>query len=155
MAKDNNIKFKLDELPKDNPFVVPEYYFDKLQGQIADKIAATANPAKPAYLFGFLQPKLVPVIAFASIALLVGSIFIFRPFNQSNNITESELASLYQYDAINNASETDLMKELERLTDENTVPADSVKTSNESFSDEVINYLNDDNIDVNTIIDAL
>lgn len=60
----------LEDIPKNNPFSVPEGYFDKLPGVIQARVAETSveKPVRPFFRYAFRIA--VPVVAVAVIAIL-------------------------------------------------------------------------------------
>lgn len=68
---------KLEDIPKNNPFTVPDGYFDKLPGVIQARIdAGKAKTAVPYLRYAFQYA--VPVVV-----LVVAAVLYFRPQPQS------------------------------------------------------------------------
>jgi hypothetical protein len=151
-----NIKDELNDLgsslarrEKKNNFSVPENYFENLNSIVQDKIAATRKQRWQERVFVFLfQQKLV--LASLLIVIIFGSVYYFK--NAGNTIlpfdnTQQELALT-----------DDDVNALAAELDEHTVTefyAQSISASTENSNTEIEEYLIDNNIDVNSLINEL
>lgn len=154
MDNENNIKNKLGNIDKNSPFKVPDNYFDTFQLKMAERIANEEAKKQIQPVFSKPKLRLVHLVATASIVLIVISIVWIIPASKKQNLTDSELAEIYRYQAIDAASEIDLINELETLSQENE-KKDSTFIQKDVLSDEAIDILSNDNIDINSIIEAL
>jgi hypothetical protein len=155
MKSDHDIKSPLNEIKRDNPFKVPDNYFETFPIQMAHKISDSGKEKDIVHLWGLLKPKLVPVLAFSGIALLLIVSVIAYQIPKKSELTVSELAELYKYTAISESSETDLIKELEKVSAPTNIQNDSISSIQDNFANEAIDYLQNENIDINSVIDAL
>ncbi len=145
-----NNKFNLDDLKKQNPFQVPEHYFDSLGTRISDRIEATAPKAK---VFSFAHLKLKPIFAysggFVGLALVIYFGFsIFSNPDSIKNPRNEEFAGLTEYALVSEIDEAVLIEE---FSNTNTQP-DSIKSEN---NDHIIDYLVKEDIEISTIIEEL
>lgn len=125
---------KLEDIPKNHPFTVPEGYFEKLAGVIQARVA-TATPQPRPYVRYALQYAL-PVIA-----LVVVAVIYFTPASQQNY--NDILASIETEQLAVYLAESDL------TTDELLEAAELDTESAEAIEAEV--YFND--IDLNDLKD--
>lgn len=146
-------KTRLDEISKSNPFEVPEGYFDTFQNRMADRIIKESAQKQPKTVPSLLRPGLIAVFSSVAILLVVGSIFLFQK-KETKSFTTSELAEIIEYSAIASSSEAELIKQLEISVD-NPKQIDNFTDSNDEFNAEAIEYLSKEEIDLNSLIDAL
>ncbi len=145
-------KIRLDEISKSNPFEVPEGYFDTFQSRMADRIAQEAGQRQPTFVPAILRPRLIAVFSSVAVLFIVGSIFLFQK-KETKSFTASELAEIIEYSAIASSSEAELIKQLEISVD-NPKQIDNFTDSNE-FNAEAIEYLSKEDIDLNSLMNAL
>jgi hypothetical protein len=153
MNPKGNIKYKLEDIEKKTPFKVPDNYFDTFQSRMADRIAAEEAKKQFRHAFSIPKLRLVPLVAAVSIVLIAIGILWVAPLLK-NMPTDRELAEIYRYQAIEATSESDLIRELETLSLE-TEKKDSVITKKDVITEEAIDALSNENIDINSIIEAL
>lgn len=145
-------KIRLDKISKSNPFEVPEGYFDTFQNRMADRIAQQAGQRQPKFVPAILRPRLIAVFSSVAVLLIVGSIFFFQK-KETKSFTASELAEIIEYSTISSSSEAELIKQLEISVD-NPKQIDNFTDSKE-FNAEAIEYLSKEDIDLNSLMDAL
>lgn len=140
---ENNI-IKLDELKSQNPFQVPENYFDSLGSRIVDRIE-TGAPKKERVFE--IKPILVFAGGFACLALVIQlAISVMYPKTGEGKKASLELA---EYSI---ASELDEATLIETLSQENTPVTDSILQVNQ---ENIITYLVKEDIDLSNIIEEL
>lgn len=146
-------KIRLDEINKSNPFEVPEGYFDSFQNRMADRIIKESAQKQPKTVPAILRPRLIAVFSSVTILLIVGSIFLFQK-KETKAFSASELAEIIEYSAIDGASDAELINQLEISVD-NPQQNDNFTDSNDEFNAEAIEYLSKEEIDLNSLMDAL
>jgi hypothetical protein len=137
---------KLDEIPKKNPFKVPDNYFDELNSRIIS--AAEAN--KPVVMKVVHKRPFRLLAAAASIAgLMLLSYAGYRLLSASrdnNRLSE----------ALNSDNIELIMNDLDLgLIEQNAYPADPQINTTDVSSSEIVNYLLRENIDVSEIYERL
>jgi hypothetical protein len=145
-----------NRLPKENPFSVPDGYFDRFALRMSEKIA----DEKQGRRFPFpslLKPA--PLLAFASITLLVG-MFALKIFNRNPIELSDEEVSRYVYQEGIDELDLDEIIEYSELGYSDTVKHPSnnknkQQTKKESEIDEIQKYLLDEDIDLSDIINEL
>jgi hypothetical protein len=151
MNIDENNNDELNETPvlknmnRKIPFTVPEGYFDSFTSLISDRIAE-ANK-KPQWIT-ILQTIFQPKFAFAVVVLMVLAISGIFYFNSTKNNQNTAMA--LSYDDISNSVYMDDMDE--------TVLMDELSKYNEddqSNTEEIKNYLIDNQTDISLIINEL
>lgn len=65
---------KLDDIPRKNPFEVPDGYFEKLPGKIQNRIAEANRPAQQYWFFSYKLQYVLPVV----IMLVVAFVLVLR-----------------------------------------------------------------------------
>ncbi len=95
---------KLEDIPKKNPFEVPEGYFEKLPTTIQARVANESQRSNPAYRF--VLQFAIPVVA---ILVAVGVFWIGSP--SSDISAESILASIQTEDLVAYLKDTDFTTE--------------------------------------------
>ncbi|MFW5793056.1 MAG: hypothetical protein ACOCWC_02140 [Bacteroidota bacterium] len=106
MEKDKNIRKEIEKfselssIPKQNPFVVPENYFETLSQDINKRIHKTKSPS----LISALFPRRARIALVTLSAMLVLAFGFFWMFNSLNNeqaiddsFLEEYLVSYYEY----------------------------------------------------------
>lgn len=154
MNPQNKNKFNLDDLKKENPFQVPENYFDSLGSRITDRIQA-GKPMEKESMFAFVRLK--PILAFSGgftgLALLIYfgfSVFINKS-GYVNSQANTEIATLTEYAIVSELDEAVLIEEFAEAQAD-AIPADSLHLENQ---ENIIDYLIKEDIDISTIIDEL
>ena len=103
MGKMDNLKNKspqLSNMPKENPFQVPDNYFDDFSARLQEKIEAdrTIILNHPNRFIKILKPALGIAASFALIALMVyGPIRNFTQNKSAQNQTEESSLSYMEY----------------------------------------------------------
>ena len=149
MTKKNNIT--IEEISKENPFKVPDHYFENFSVRMSDKISQAEAAKAPVMVNTWAKPRMAAIFTFAGIAiiLLVGIIFI----NLRNKpLSSHEMVEAYKYSAIQDLNDEQLAEMIAAKQEEQQIKADTAQQAVEK--DEIIEYLSKDNIDINTIIDA-
>lgn len=155
MTGNKNIKPRLDDIPKTNPFDVPERYFDTFQERMAERIVRTERRKahSPALLWN--RKRLIPILAVASMALVVAlGVLLYHP-NKTITLSDSELAEVYKYSALSEMTDAELVNQIEQINQELNLASDTITIKNDNFTNEAIDYLSNDDVDVNTLINAL
>jgi hypothetical protein len=146
MQEQENNKLNQPVFPKENPFKVPDGYFDRFPSRMSDRIA----DEKITFKFPFpslLKPA--PIIAFASIAVFIGiyTLNVFR--TNSNTLTDEEVSTYVYQEGIIDEVELDEIIEYSEIAIADTI------TIKENESNEIERYLLDEDIDLNDIINEL
>jgi hypothetical protein len=90
-----NIAPELSKLKKENPFKVPEHYFDDFSARLQTKLEAEKMivPAKQNRFIYYLKPALGLAASFALIFMLVyWPLKTFTPNQTANNNTDTEMS---------------------------------------------------------------
>ena len=134
----DNLKNKspqLSNMPNENPFRVPEHYFDDFSARLQNRIDAEriTVPNRPNRFIRILKPALGLAASFALIALLVyGPVKVFSPNRSAEN--QSNESSL---------SDIEYMNTLIKDMDEYSFYAlfNESSSSSNMNDDEIANYL--------------
>jgi hypothetical protein len=148
-----NRRITLDEINKSNPFNVPEGYFDSFQNKMADRVIAQALQKQPKMVPALLRPRMVVIVSSVTVLFIVSSILLFQK-KETKALTASELAEVIEYTAINETSDVELIKQLE-ISMDNNKQIDNFTDSNNEFNAQAIEYLSKEDLDINSLMDAL
>ena len=154
MTTNDNITSKLEQISKENPFKTPDNYFDNFAVRMAEKISQNEAAKVRRPLFEWARPQMAFALALAGFAILV--VFGIR-FYQNNNkpISSQELAEAMEYSIVSEMDENEIINQLDAANNQHALSKDSVTKIKEGNSKLLIDYLSKEDIDVNTIIDAL
>lgn len=146
--EDENLKKlapSLSKIEKKELFAAPENYFEKLPGQLQDKIHANVKPKH------YWVPNYKLALASLSVFLiLLSGIYYFK--NNTGTIAEPQTSELIQnYDSqyLSSVDETELAEQLDDEVLENT--SLQIEKSNGISNEEIEDYLLSNNIDLTTI----
>lgn len=138
---------KLNEIPKKNPFKVPDNYFEELN----NKILSATSEAKPAENnIRFLQ-KFRSKLAFAAsiTGLIILSYTVINLLSPSSNKTEISDLSLFEDNSL-------ILENIDIITLEENVSSNAIYSEiHELSSSEIIDYLLNENIEISEIYEKL
>jgi hypothetical protein len=109
---------KLEDIPKNNPFKVPDGYFDKLPGMIQARIAEKSDVKEVKPYFRYALQYALPVIILA----VVGVIYLVPPAAKD---VDTMLASVSTEELVTYLEESEITTE--ELLDEMTLDSESVE----------------------------
>lgn len=151
MNSHNKNKFNLDDLKKENPFQVPENYFDSLGAKITNRIEASSRTERK-HSFDFIPGRSVIVFAggVAAVALIayLGFSIFFTNIPQAKT-SNADIANITEYSLVSELDEATLV---ETFGSKATEVTDSLHLENK---ENIIDYLVKEDIDIATIIDEL
>jgi hypothetical protein len=138
---------ELKEIPKENPFKVPENYFKELEGRI---LAATTGAEQVTVRKGLIR-RLMPVMAVAaSVALLIFIGYsVFYRGNKGNGMEMNTEITVNDF-TDNYLNDIDLATLEDKVAESGLL----IERTGVSKSD-IIDYLVSENIDVSDIIENL
>jgi hypothetical protein len=155
MKHTENIRSKLDDLKKDYPFKVPENYFDDFPVKMAHLISENSHKKQFILSWSSVRPKLVPILIVSGIAFLVVLSTLLIRIEKKQDISATELVEIYHNTALNETSEADLINELASVSNINDFQKDTTIKTSEKYTNEALDYLKKENVDVNSLIEAL
>jgi len=144
---------KLSNINKDNPFKIPGGYFDNFRSRLSEKIHAREAPGIYEKYILTLKPYLAIAALFIGVVIIVRIFYnVFYPGNNIQELKTNEIAELISEDAYYLSEESIIdiiyMNDIE--------PGDEkVNNFEDNITNEVIDYLINEEIDLNDIIDAL
>lgn len=146
MDKKKNIPGKLDELKKENPFSVPEGYFDSFQEKLQRKIRSEEET--PARKTAILNIPRVAWISGVAAVFIIGFVLTKGLIGLDRNqpLSQEEIAYAIEQD-IYDLDEYELMETLDEMSLE--------EESGNVYSDEIILYLLDEDIEIDKIVNEL
>ncbi|MBN2522424.1 MAG: hypothetical protein JXB24_04075 [Bacteroidales bacterium] len=143
---------KLSEIKKQNPFAVPDGYFDEFLSRLQDKLGEQKD-AKKRSLYYSLKPYIYSV---ASVAAIVLAILVFYKISGNKHsetaLLNSEIALAFEDDIY----DLDEMYIIENYTERQEAEEMVYDYgSDPTYKDEIIRYLLDEDIEIESIADEL
>ena len=138
---------ELNEIPKRNPFIVPENYFEAVNRKIIASTAENHSEVKERSIYHKLRPYLAVAASIALLSLLSYTAFYF--------INKTKIAERAPEISLNEFSEN-YLNDIDNLTlEENAGSIEQNVASINLNSKDIIDYLVLDNIDINAIYEQL
>ncbi len=152
MAGNKNKKFRLEDIPKKNPYQVPKRYFGSFNDRLMEKIRSEEK--KPVKTFRLiLRSNLAlaaSLLAFALISYLGFSLITGGKIDaNSQNLTYTEFLE----EEIYSLDEELLLDAYEQI--DNSVSESIENGESEDYSEEIIQYLSAEDIDLSLIYEEL
>ena len=148
MSNKKNIPDKLNEIPKESPFGVPEGYFENFRDRLQMRISTEAVKTKEVPVRK-LRPRITWAVSVAAVLILGLGVFKFLvPHQQPAELSKAEISAYLQQDAYN-LDESELYDDYNDVYDanENT----SATSSREEYKDQIVEYLLDEDVEVSQI----
>lgn len=151
MQTDENHSPELPGIPRENPFSIPEGYFDRFPLKMADRVATEKGK------FRFPFPILLkPVPMFATALLLLSTLVIGYRYLSSGGdaLSEEEISTyVYQEGILDEFSEEELLEYAELPL----LESDTLQKTNKPSADQrgIQEYLIESGIDESDIINEL
>jgi hypothetical protein len=149
MDEKNNILSKFESLKKNNPYKVPEDYFNTLLPRIQEKIEADKKRTGIAWVFSFNPVVKLSFLVVGIVFIAVISFKILKPFWSSNHNSNSSIDEIVLYldNQVYSIDDFTLLSVFETNKD-----ASNIKSSNQN---DTINYLLNNDIGIEDIISEL
>lgn len=147
MNTEDNNDFRIEGLPKENPFKVPEGYFDRFPSRLAERMEEEKKIIRFPFA-SFLRPA--PMVAAAAMLITVG-IFGYKMLTgPADPLTDEEISTYVYQEGIIDEFELD---ELIENTDMADIELnDSTLTPDQSNPSQ---RMSDDELDASELIDEL
>ena len=151
MVERNRKSMKLPEHSKKNPFVVPDGYFSDFSSRLQEKISKQKESAQKASIS--LRPYFYSV---ASIAAVLVFIFIFfnklHDRNRESMLLATEIAEIFEEDIYDLEDNTLIENYTANLEDDDIIYYEEIDPN---YKNEIIQYLLDEDIELETIVNEL
>ena len=153
MNDKKKINNELSKINRENPFNIPEGYFDNFSSRLRDKIHASEAPGFYEKYVLTLKPYLAVAAFFVGVVIL-GIVFynVFLPGNNIRELKSDEIVELINEDAYYLSEESIL--EIIYMNDAEGGDEKS-ENSGDNLTNEVIDYLINEEINIIDIIDVL
>ena len=146
MDSKKKIPDRLEELKNENPFSVPEGYFNSFQQRLQDRIQSekvNSNPERsPAVISRLVWAGAVAAVFI--VAFVVSKNIIGTGNNQP--LSEDEIAYAFEQE-IYDLDEAEILENLDEMIQDND--------PENGYSDEIILYLLDEDIEIDNIVNEL
>jgi len=153
MDEMKKIPQKLTNIKKENPFKTPDGYFDNFSSRVSEKIHGEETPGFYKKYVLTLKPYLAAAAIFVGV-IITGKILynMFYHETGTRDLESSEIAELINENAyyLSEESIIDIIYTNDIIEEDKKPDNDNDKLTNE-----VIDYLIDEDIDIIDIIDAL
>lgn len=141
----------MSSLPSENPFKVPDGYFDRFSSRMADRIVEENQTSRFPFP-ALLRP--IPILGFASMMVIV-SVLAIKHFSASTApLTDEEISTYVYQEGIIEEMDLDELIEYSSVSFADTTKKGS-KHKSEEEQNEIEKYLIDEDIDLNDIINEL
>lgn len=147
MDDSDDIRPAIGDNGRKNPFIVPEGYFSSFEDRLKEQISSLEGPARARERRNILHPIFMYVTGIC--LLIISSIIISHSFHDSRSSkwnSEPRIVNLVQY-SLENIDEQTIIEALPKTYIE---PAAS-----EITTEEVMNYMQEQNIDMNNYNEEL
>jgi hypothetical protein len=155
MNNNKHINTTLEDVSRNNPFTVPENYFEKFSVRIADTISQIEEKKAKGYSLAWIRPRYA-VIVLSSLALIFTCGIFFFNNSPLKKLSVNEVKHNIEFGILNETDENELIGQLVVAENTSSVPVDSLEKTHYINSSRIIDdYLSKEDIDLNTIEDAL
>jgi hypothetical protein len=144
MDKEKDIESRFGISGKNNPFKVPDTYFNDFSGRLQERLNTENIPLEKTRYERVFRPKFVYVLAVILLALIAYP--LTRHFNPAINRNASNMAAMVDYSIEN--IETDLLIE-------GVSVSDMANPVNMQTSDTLIDYIESQGIELENITEQL
>ena len=137
----------LSKIEKKNHFSVPENYFEVLHEVIASK---NLNNSSLQCFFDKLSYRIL--IPFSTVTAIVLLLFYFTPTPSSTEMTSEQISEILINDNYIELEENLIIETYSKIVEETEI---STNENHDNETEEYINYLIENDIDINSIITEL
>lgn len=151
MKNDNKSSIKLDDISKENPYEVPGLYFDNFPLKLKKRIDEGNEKITVYNLFSLIKPQLAlafSIIGFALISFI--TVKIVLKSNQQTTYTIAEIHETIYSDSFIMDEELLILA----VQDEDYIEI-SKETDDKSYEEEIVDYLLEEDVDLELIIEEL
>jgi len=155
MTENKKINIKIEDVSKENPFGVPEHYFENFTFRMADKISQLEEKKVSQVSLSWLRPQYAVIMITSLVLLFTMGIYFF---NQPHikKLSVNEFKHNIELSIVSDMDENELIGQLEVVENASVLPVDSLTNNPHENSKLIIDeYLSKEDIDINTIEDAL
>jgi len=154
MSENKKIKTNIEDISKDNPFIVPENYFDNFVLRMADKVSKIEDKKQSFFLLSRFRPQYVLIVTSCLAVFILITINLHNQF-MSKKLSINELRRNIEFSIISEMDENELVNQLEVAENTSLSKVDTLNYTQPDNSSRVIDYLSTEDVDINTIEDAL
>ena len=154
MSEKKKIIATIEDIPKDNPFIVPENYFDNFTIRMADRVSKIEDKEHSIFSLAWVRTQFA-IIVTACIAVFVIIIINFQNHSGSKKLSINELRHNIEFSIISEMDENELINQLEVAQNTPLTQTDTLNNTQHDNSARLIEYLSKEDVDINTIEDAL
>jgi hypothetical protein len=137
----------LSKIEKKNHFSIPENYFKVLPEVITNK---NVNNSSLQYFFDKLSHRIL--IPFSTVTAIVLLLFYFTPTPSSTEMTSEQISEILINDNYIELEEDLIIETYSKIVEETEI---STNENHDNETEEYINYLIENDIDINSIITEL
>ena len=111
MSEKKKIIATIEDIPKDNPFIVPENYFDNFTIRMADRVSKIEDKEHSTFSLAWVRPQFALIVT-ACIAVFVIIIINFQNHSGSKKLSINELRHNIEFSIISEMDENELVNQL-------------------------------------------
>ncbi|HYX08055.1 MAG TPA: hypothetical protein VE912_15095 [Bacteroidales bacterium] len=152
MKKIRNSDIKLSDLQKDNPFSVPDGYFDTFPERLMRQVVKEKTTSFSQRMFQLVRPQFALAGGLLLFALIgyVGFSFLLDHQPGKQVLTSTEINSVLETDPAFIDEYT-----LIDVVDEDQINSETGESNEDAYDDQVADYLMDHDIEMTTLIEQL
>lgn len=151
-----NEKTNMERLKRENPFRVPDHYFDSVSSRVADRIHQP-EPVLPWYRVATVTAKPYFALAVMFIGIYAGIHFYLHdpigPPKPDIQTAQNDQTDQILQHLMNNTDAIDLMTF--DMASSDPIESGATNTASNQDSDDIINYLMQEGIEITAIADVL
>ena len=133
---------------RENPFTVPDGYFDEFPSKIQERISSVKGESKLARFFTLLKPQLALSLSILAFAIISYSVINFIDVRTKSSNKTEDIATIINVDELE-FNEQDFLKIM--FDEENNIPVEKIDEEAEIY----MKYLMNEDIDYGTLLDEL
>ena len=154
MKKKENISDNIQGTPKENPFIVPDGYFENFSGRLQQRISGREKIGKGHAIYLFL-PRIAWAVSIAAVFIIGISVYKFLIQSPKNTELNKADISAYLQEQAYSLDENTLYDEDQSFEEDLAEGAKSDTLDQEDYKDEIVQYLLQEDVEVSQITDKL
>jgi hypothetical protein len=148
------MKTNIENISRDNPFTVPENYFENFALRMADNVIKNEDKKHSLFSLFQLRPQYALISAACLVLFFVITLNIYNHPN-SKKLSVNELRHNIEFSIISELDENELINQLEIANNCTLNKVDTLNNSQRDNSSHLIEYLSKEDVDLNSIEDAM
>ena len=154
MSEKKKIITNIEDISRDNPFIVPENYFDNFALRMADKVSNIEDKKYSFFSLSRIHPQYT-LISAACLVLLILITFNFYNHSSTKKLSINELRHNIEFSIVSEMDENELINQIEVADNTSLNQADTLNNTQHYNSERLIEYLSKEDVEINSIEEAM